>query len=171
MISWKWSAAAAAAAMAVGLVAGVTIGPAITAKPQPAAAVVAQARTESATVDNIEQIGDTGRAYVDMPTPGPTVTVNVGPSRRVLVILSAHLSGRHPGAMSVEVSGASAIRASDVRGLTPRLDGGTGSFTILLTAADGLREGPNVFAAKYRSVESGDHALVAGARNITVIPL
>ncbi|MEU3452190.1 hypothetical protein ABZ671_00905 [Micromonospora sp. NPDC006766] len=172
-IPGKW-AIAAAAGIAIGLAAGVTIGGRTAAKPQPAdapTARVVQAHTGSATVADIEQVGDTGNAYVDMRTPGPSVTVNVDPPARVLVILSAHLNGGGgQGGMSFEVSGASAVRASDMRAL--RHDHGyRGAFVILLTTADGLRPGVNTFTAKYRSAASGEHALVAADRNITVIPI
>lgn len=163
------SVAAAFALFAAGLLAGATVV-AVADRTPAATAAPAQLRTVSASVDAVEQLDDTAGQYVDLPTVGPSVTATVGSSRRVLVVLSAHLSGGTSLAgMGFEVTAAdgTVVPASDVRAL--RMTSGTrGTFSVLV---EGLTPGPATVTARYRSAGSGEQALVAGYRNLTVIPL
>jgi hypothetical protein len=58
----------------------------------------------------------TSSAYIDLATVGPTVTVDVGPSGRAIVILGSYMANSSTGVgtfMTYEVSGASTISGSD----------------------------------------------------------
>ncbi|WP_329068994.1 hypothetical protein [Amycolatopsis sp. NBC_01480] len=119
----------------------------------------------------------TSTSFVDLPTFGPSVTVYVGSSRRVLVLVSAtftslawNASAYTGGRSGVQVSGASSIAPSrTISGLA--LNTGiqaTGSRAMMFTATDGLNVGSNTFTMKYRA-ETADGVRI-GARNLTVIP-
>ena len=92
----------------------------------------------------------TSTSFTDLATPGPAVTVTTG--TKALVTVSAYLvnSGTQRTFMSVTVSGATTLSASDTRSLMTYITGGQElcmSFTVLLT---GLTAGSNTFTAKYR---------------------
>ena len=92
----------------------------------------------------------TSTSFTDLATPGPAVTVTTG--TKALVTVSAYLvnSGTQRTFMSVTVSGATTLSASDTRSLMTYITGGQelcSSFTVLLT---GLTAGSNTFTAKYR---------------------
>lgn len=139
----------------------------------------------STQIDTYETSG--AAAYVALPTPGPIVSAFIGSSRRCLVTLSCRISaGGWPGSakyiggfMGFQVGGASAIAAADSRAVGTNIYcaaapgsgiGVSSGRTLLLTAADGLNQGFNVFTALY---SSDDATIVCGFRhrNITVIPL
>ena len=88
---------------------------------------------------------------------------------QAIVILTAQIAGstgQSAGFMSVAVSGATTIAASDANSLRVFAnDANRSSATVLIT---GLNAGDNTFTAVYRTVGSGD--AVFGARNILVIP-
>lgn len=111
--------------------------------------------------------------YTDLATVGPTVTVNVGPSGR-LVILQAALFGGGAAAgvspvyearASVDVSGANTISASDATIFAQRrfqniaIGGGTGATVSwvdqlsmsTITVLSGLNTGNTTITMKYRS--------------------
>src|SRR5690606_2887838 len=90
-----------------------------------------------------------------LSTPGPTVTLETG--ERAFVMLSAGMepvaADNISGVMTIQVSGASNIAASDQNGVS--LDGitrNTGNIRMGIThLIDNLTPGTNVFQCKYRS--------------------
>ena len=99
---------------------------------------------------------------------GPAVTVPIV-GTQAIVILTAQIqgsTGQSAGFMSVAVSGATTIAASDANSLRVfGNDANRSSATVLIT---GLNPGSNTFTAVYKTVGSG--SAVYGARNILVIP-
>jgi hypothetical protein len=118
-------------------------------------------------VGNAESTSST--TYVDLTTPGPTVTLDTGTS--VLVLMTAEISASGGfNYMSVAVSGASTVAASDNHALVDA-DSATTGFTDRQTAAypiSGLTAGSNTFTAKYKT--SGVSASF-GLRSLTVVKL
>lgn len=156
----------ALALVAVGLVLVVTGQP-----PRPASAGPPTA-VGSATVAAFETT--TSAVFVDLATPGPTVTVQVGPSGRALVIISAGMSVPDKGgAMGFEVTGASHLPAALSRSLAlgssdPDPHASVGAFFSRVVQVDGLTPGVNVFTAKYVQT-SGTSAVGWQDRTITVL--
>lgn len=110
----------------------------------------------------------TSTSYTDLTTAGPSVSVDIGASKQALVIISAGLyNAATPKYMSVAVSGATTIAASDTEAI--RRDGG--AFDGIQTTAfiiSGLNPGTNVFTAKYKTASGTANFF---ARRIIVIPL
>lgn len=142
----------------------------------------AQNQIQSASIGTYETTGST--TFADLATVGPTVTVNIGSSRRCLVLHGAEIScAGNPagayigGAIGFQVSGASSISAAFGARVTQySLSASTGAGfqtqttkASLVTAADGLNSGTNTFTCKYYSQQSSP---VCGFqfRSITVIP-
>ncbi len=122
----------------------------------------------------------TGGTYADMTTAGPAVTVTVGASGKVLVLLStvpqiAATSGQTGTAfMSFAVSGANTLAASDDRATRLSLINGTISQTLDHTSTTsvvltGLNAGSTTFTAKY--AKFGTATVNMQRRRISVIPL
>lgn len=111
----------------------------------------------------------TSTSYTDLTTPGPTKTVNVGASGKVLVIWGAGIYNVAASKyMGIAVSGANTIAPSDVDAL--RRDGGTafdmsGTKFILYSS---LNPGNTTFTAKYKTA-SGTAKFFG--RSLIVIPL
>lgn len=124
-------------------------------------------------------------SWTDLPgSYGPELTVYIGSSRRALVLHSmeyqisgvidmANRGAQHQG---VQITGASNIPAETaitnayVRG-TPGISGGSVVASTLVTAANGLNQGQNVFTCKYRSETlSGSPVFNWNNRVLTVIP-
>lgn len=112
----------------------------------------------------------TSTTFTDLATVGPTVSdVDVTASGKALVFLSSEMTSPSSPNMSVEVSGATSIAASDERVLafgTIDQFGGTMTRMIPLT---GLNEGAHEFQAKY-SDPNGEESFWA-YRNLAVIAL
>lgn len=111
-------------------------------------------------------------SYADLTTTTDTVTVTVGSSGNVLVVLFANISGgaaNMTNYMGFAVSGANTISAADAQAVmyqsyTAASQGSVGA-TFLIT---GLSAGSTTFKAKYRVIGStGTFA----TRRIAVIPL
>jgi hypothetical protein len=98
------------------------------------------------------------------------VTVTIPASGKALVILTGQLfgsTGNSAAFMSVAVSGATTVAASDANSLrVAGNDAVRASATALIT---GLTPGSNTFTAKYKQVGSGTATF--SDRNIVVIPL
>lgn len=121
----------------------------------------------SASVDGNEPTSST--SYVDLATTTDTVTVTVGSSGKVLVFLNAQVQNGN-GYISVAVSGASTVAASDANGAYGTGSSGTGavgfpSASLVLT---GLAAGSTTFKMKYRS--TGGTVSIQN-RRISVLPL
>lgn len=115
-------------------------------------------------------------------SPGPSVTMFVGSSRRVLVIHSCEIyvnglvdiSPTAYGHQGVQISGAtnvpaeSAVTNAFLGGLTGT--SGSTSATTLVTSVDGLNSGQNTFTCKYRSDANGDASISVNNRVLTVVP-
>lgn len=107
-------------------------------------------------------------AYTDLATVGPTVTITTRDKALILFdAVHAQSGGSGSGRMSVAVSGATTIAASDDFSLdnTTLVLFGLG-YGFLLT---GLTAGTNIFRAKYRTAEAGD--AVFSHRRLTVAAL
>lgn len=127
----------------------------------------------------------TGSAsYTDLATFGPQLTVNIGSSRRCLLMVGAGILcagtnsvGQYIGGdATVNVAGASNIPiVGTVHGqwrsnATTSLGGYVSVFRpFVLTAANGLNPGPNTFTMQYRSVVTTPTCAFQ-ERVITVIP-
>lgn len=104
---------------------------------------------------------------------GPSVTVNIGSSRRCRVSLSAEMSVSGTIAwMGFQVTGASSIAAVEWRSLAA---GGADTYLeatreVVLTDADGLNEGVNTFTCMYRIGSGGDPVPIVAERQIVVQP-
>lgn len=137
---------------------------------------------KSATVNTRQATSSS--SFVDLGTVGPSVNVNIGSSRRALVIANAGVetppavTGQYLGGwFTLAVTGASTLGPSGAS--TPFFAGGfvdwqadgifTCSQTWLVTAADGLNQGLNTFRMMYATPTAGQNAFFSG-RNISVIP-
>lgn len=112
----------------------------------------------SATVATQEAANDGAGAFQDLATVGPTVTINVGASGKLLVIMSCvtgdDATGQNGGYMSFTLSGANTLAASSARSaqilvlITPNSDSVRGTITgqALLT---GLNPGATEVKSKY----------------------
>lgn len=143
-------------------------------------------RTQSAEVLTSETTSS--GSFVDLATVGPAVTIDVGPSGRVLVTVGAEVAAtavkgsvlNTAGAgMSYAISGASTAVAVDryaaiaeiaydsTPTFTSDLKIRTGASRTMLR--EGLAPGATTFTAKYRRYTSGTATFIN--RNITVIAI
>lgn len=129
--------------------------------------------------------GTSSTSYVDLATPGPSVQVQIGSSRRALVTFSAGISSTaNPanqfvgGSASFSVTGSSSIAMGAFSASALHLSPDTTQLTgvaqtttrsLLLTAADGLNAGLNIFTMQYHTATAGITCNF-NSRNITVIP-
>lgn len=132
---------------------------------------IAPADGDSATVATSQTT--TSTSYTDLSTAGPSVTVYVGSSGKVLISLTARASNSSTATgtkMGFTASGANTLAADDTRalvvaGTTPTGLSDRSSFTYIIT---GLNEGRTTFTSKY-AVTSGTGTFLD--RNISVMPL
>jgi hypothetical protein len=115
----------------------------------------------------------TSTAYTDLATVGPTVTITVPASGRVLVIVTAELYQAFASKkswMDFEESGANVRAASDATALVS--DASPGEAYMLgasrVTPLTGLNPGVTTFRAKYRTEASA--SLSAAYRSLVVVP-
>lgn len=90
-------------------------------------------------------------SYTDLATVGPDVTVDIGPTGRMIVLVGAHLfpAGDNAEAhMAYEVSGATTRAASDALSVSHL---GTFRKEMFMREETGLNEGSHTVRAKYRS--------------------
>ena len=148
-------------------------------------ATVAAATASVATSEST-----TSTTYTDLTTPGPAVTVDVGPQGVAVVTITGFVDGRYDenyatsgqwweGRVSFAVSGANTSAAADTRSMGghARLVGGTGSVasTNLRTGATfvltGLTPGSTTFTMKYRRNDFGSNGGTASfsTRQIGVV--
>lgn len=137
--------------------------------------------TKAQTI-NVQE-STTSAAWVNLTTPGPAVTVTVGPSGRALMFLSAKggwslvAADIYQGAfMSAELSGAN-VAAPDLQwsAFCETQHGSTTFATVSTTIGavytfEGLAEGPTTFTAKY-SVGNAGRSADFNRRTIVVIAL
>jgi hypothetical protein len=111
--------------------------------------------------------------YTDLTTPGPAVTVTVGASGMVMVLIYGQLGNTNVGSqsfISFAASGANTQAASDGMALGVQIASSAGlgisaGATFLLT---GLNPGSTTFTSKYRvTATTGNFS----NRRITAIPL
>lgn len=129
---------------------------------------------QSQTIAAYETTGSAG--YANLATYGPEVTINVGSSRRCLVLVGAYITSSGTiatngaligGTASVAVSGASSIAHGQayasakwqclVQYAGPVYGGGGTASAMgarLFTASDGLNSGTNTFTVQYKSDQS-----------------
>lgn len=112
----------------------------------------------------------TSTSYGDLSTVGPSVTVSVSPSGRVLVQVSAWVealvdgSSAVGGAMGIGATGANTLSAADDEALVVFLDivcavavgGNTSIGASQVSLITGLNPGVTTFTAKYRALVSGE---------------
>jgi hypothetical protein len=116
----------------------------------------------------------TSLTYTDLTTTGPAVTLTTGTS--AIVFLSANVTKPlgglgNNGYISVAVSGATTLAASDTNGTTVSYPTSGGGFAFPLMAVvylTGLTAGSNTFTMKYRI--NGGNAWQFGTRTISVVP-
>jgi hypothetical protein len=109
----------------------------------------------------------TSTSFTDLATTGPAVTVDVGPSGKVLVIVSCdQIATSAEAIMGYEISGANSQAATLDRCLRTSTGRQMASFTDLLT---GLTPGLTTFTAKYRSGTAATSTYER--RRIAVVPL
>lgn len=130
----------------------------------------ATAASDGATVATSQTT--TSTSYADLSTVGPSVTVDVPASGKVLVLLTASMSNSgaaNATVMSFVASGANTLAGSDVRARTHR-EGAGGDSTRNTSAIylEDLTPGSTTFKAVYRV--SGGTGTISG-RDIAVIPL
>jgi hypothetical protein len=111
----------------------------------------------------------TSASYTDLTTPGPTVTVTTGV--QALVAVTAEIgnnTGSAAGKVSVEVSGASSIAATDNNALRQESAGGSEfQRCSLVYLQTGLTPGSNTFTMKYITVGG---ISTFNFRNLLVMP-
>lgn len=119
----------------------------------------------------------TSATFGDLGTFGPSVTVNIGTSRRALVFVNSMVQvSSSAGYASFEVTGPSAITPNNLRSAAMGSTAvgtifGIQTATVLLTASDGLNAGNNTFSMKYRrDVFGAGTGADFATRRITVIP-
>lgn len=123
--------------------------------------------TANATVATQESTAST--AYTDLTTSGPAVTITTGTAVKVTLYAALFNSTQADGAsMSVAVSGASTVAASDIVALAGQATtlsnvNYSACSTFVLS---GLTGGSNTFTAKYRAVTGGTASFTN--RNIIV---
>lgn len=150
----------------IGKGGGINIG-------SPAAAAAAAGINPSyATILTQESTGST--SYTDLATVGPSVTVIVGASGKLLLTYGAVItpaSNGWFGEIAPQLSGANTLAASDTYGVYFGSNSnpiyGAVSRTVLLT---GLNPGSTTVTLKYKSGQSGFTWLFA-SRDITAIPV
>lgn len=111
----------------------------------------------------------TSTSYVDLTTPGPNTTVNIGPNGLALLIWSAGMSnsGANLNIITYSISGATTVAAADSNGTLQ--SGGTSFFEMSYAKlVTGLNAGSTTFTMKYKA--SGGTANFQ-RRLLTVIPL
>lgn len=153
-----------------------------------AVSALSSLRTQSADVGGSPQ-GTTSSSFTDLATVGPEVTIDVGPSGRVLVICSADIQAEAPrgstlntgtALMGYAMSGANSSAALDAYAtkVSIQYDNVSASFITTLraniaasrvTLRTGLTPGATTFTAKYKRETSGTATF--SSRNITVMAL
>lgn len=140
--------------------------------------VLARTLPVAASVDTFEQLAGTGGSMVDLPTVGPSVTVMVGASGRVLVSVSVNIQPYEQsyGFAAVALSGANTLTADAnpdfVVGFNPAdiaiFSTISAAGTTLMT---GLNPGLTTFKLRY-SATLFDPSNKTGfeARNLVVTP-
>jgi hypothetical protein len=114
----------------------------------------------------------TSASYVDLTTVGPSSTVYIGPSGKVLVMVSALMSNTALGNqnfMTMSASGATTLAAADAQAavfMAPGSGGGATAASIWVGA--GWSVGVTTFTAKYK-VSAGTGTF--SNRKLTVIPM
>lgn len=124
-------------------------------------------RAEGAEVATAETTAST--SYTDLATGGPEVTLGVGPSGRVLVVLSCiagNATAGSRGHMGFAISGANTLAASDGFSIRSPTASDVGAGTSVLVTD--LNAGTSTFTAKYRA--TADTASFSN-RRLQVIPL
>lgn len=126
----------------------------------------------TATIPDFQNF-TSGAFYVDLATPGPSVTVTVPASGQVLVALSARFfaAAFRSASMSFESTGGSGnVTPDDNRSVGIDNIDAAGAARIGATfLLPGLSPGSHTFTAKYRGARDGD-ATIAD-RSISVVPL
>ncbi|MGH8878567.1 MAG: hypothetical protein ACRD0P_14685 [Stackebrandtia sp.] len=122
----------------------------------------------------------TQSVFGDLDTPGPSVEVEIGPSRRAFAFISCS-AGAGPGtsaAASVEVSGASSLDPETLSymaafitstGDAAQTIDASATSLVLLDASDGLSEGMNTFTLKYANTGSAG-TVAFKDRKLVVLP-
>lgn len=137
-------------------------------------------RIASSRVNALVTQAGTAGGWVDLTSFGPSVTLYVGSSRRVLVLHSCEIAvSRAGGYQGVQVTGASSIAPetaiTDAYLTYNNLDsvsiGQSVTATTLVTAGNGLQQGQNTFTCKYKvDVAAGGTGAQFNNRVLTVIP-
>ncbi len=140
-------------------------------------------RIASARVASLQTVPAGGSMADLAASPGPSVTIYVGSSRRVLVIHSCEVGIEGSSANALESAGAyqgvavtgASVLAAETAITNAYLEGnltnsGSVTATTLVTSANGLNQGLNTFTCKYRAFQNGSLVPVVNNRVLTVIP-
>lgn len=133
------------------------------------AGAVSPPTAESATVATFETT--TSASYTDLASVGPSVTVDVGESGAVLVILTAYLANSIvDGAayMGFSIAGAAVVAARVLNHISHTA--GQPAQMSAIYKVTGITPGSRTFVAKYRRDSAGG-TMTAGNRNLIVIPV
>lgn len=132
---------------------------------------------------NLNAVGETlasaestsSTSYTNLITPGPTATVTVGASGKLLITLSCAISrtsgSSSSGFASISMSGANVLSANDQNSVeyNPSSNNAFGSVsrTMLL---EGLSPGSTSIVMKYRSSDAGSQFQFKN-KSLTVVPI
>ncbi len=129
--------------------------------------VASSARAEISTDEST-----TSATFTDLATPGPSVTVTIGPKGLALVILSASMDildsvGSTRAYVGYAVSGANTIAASTGNAMLLDYDQTLFHQEYFIEVLTGLNPGSTTFTAKYERLSTGTPYI--GNRNIQVV--
>ncbi|HEY6836436.1 MAG TPA: hypothetical protein VI142_08180 [Gaiellaceae bacterium] len=115
---------------------------------------------------------DTSTAYGDLGTVGPSITLPVPSTGRVLITVTAQMVGNASSTscyMSFAASGANTISATDANAVI--LAAGSVQRSSATSVLSGLTLGSTTFTAKYRVTGGGAANCTFSNRSIMGIPL
>jgi hypothetical protein len=127
------------------------------------AEILNEAATQYVTADE----ATSSTSFTDLATPGPAVTVDIGPSGKALILITAGMySTVAPKSCGVALSGATTAVADAA--WAARYDDSAALRVAGHHLLTGLNPGATTFTCKYSSASAGGRFF---ARELTVIPL
>ena len=109
----------------------------------------------------------TSLTYVDLATPGPTVTAITGPQALIMLTCSSFNSGGNASWMAYNITGATTIAPDDTKSLQFNSSAGQRFSAVYLQS--GLTAGTQSIQCKYRTSVGGTSTW--SQRRMAVIPL
>lgn len=152
-----------------------------------AIAALSAFKTQSATVSDTDSV--TSSSYAAAPTnPGPEITITVGPSGRLLVFITAEISGQSTkaanntampmGRMGITLSGANTVSAVDIESLmtsnnllvNASITLGVSMAATRVVLIEDLNPGATTITAQYRMQGNGT-SINFNNRNLTAMAI